>query len=73
MKTYSLIKEGIYGSQEAVGWADWIVKAGNLIFVSMWKHLSSLFEELLIQIGVLWIGDDNRRSYIRLEFDAFIK
>ena len=72
METYSLITKGIYGSQEAVGEAGWIVKAGNLIFMSMWKHLSSLFEELLIQIGVLWIGDDNRRSKIRLEFNLFI-
>ena len=73
MKTYSLIKKGSYGSQEAVGKAGWIVEAGSLIFMSMWKNLSSLFKELLIHIGVLWIGDDNRRSNIRLEFDAFIK
>ena len=42
-----------------VDWAGGEVKAGSLIFMGMWKHLSSLFEELLVQITEVWIGDND--------------
>ena len=57
---------------KAVDWAGGEVKAGSLIFMGMWKHLSSLFEELLVQITEVWIGDNDCWSMIRLVFYFFI-